>query len=82
MVSREWGAAGGPVGCEDGGVKGWLVGCAVLLLVLAGCGAAPTAAAPAGAEGIGFRGSTVDGAPFDGAQLAGAPVVLWFWAPY
>jgi hypothetical protein len=62
-------------------VKGWLVGC-VLLLVLAGCAAAPTVTAPAGAQGIGFRGSTVDGAPFDGAQLAGAPVVLWFWAPY
>ena len=50
-----------------------------LLLLLAGCGSAPTAVPPAALE---FRGSTVDGAAFDGTALAGAPAVLWFWAPF
>ena len=50
-----------------------------LLLVLAGCGSAPTAVGPAALE---FQGGTVDGAAFDGRELAGAPTVLWFWAPF
>ena len=50
-----------------------------LVLVLAGCGPAPTAVRPAALE---FQGSTVDGAAFDGGSLAGRPIVLWFWAAF
>ena len=65
--------------CQDGPVRARLIVCMALLLVLAGCGSAPTTVSP---DALAFRGSTVDGAAFDGTELAGTPVVLWFWAPF
>ena len=62
---------------------------ALLLVVLAGCGAQQASApqqAPA-AQGQGpkllqFSAKTLDDKEFSGQSLLGKPAVLWFWAPW
>jgi thiol-disulfide isomerase/thioredoxin len=63
---------------------------AILLMVLAGCGAtAPQASAPAPSASAGqvpkllqFSARTLDDKDFSGATLKGKAAVLWFWAPW
>jgi thiol-disulfide isomerase/thioredoxin len=62
---------------------------AILLMVLAGCGATPTASAPKPTSSAGqvpkllrFTAKTLDDKDFSGESLKGRPAVLWFWAPW
>ncbi|MEV4314218.1 redoxin domain-containing protein [Actinocrispum sp. NPDC049592] len=62
---------------------------ALLLVVLAGCGA-PQASAPRQAPAapgqvpklLQFSAKTLDDKDFSGQSLLGKPAVLWFWAPW